>query len=122
MKLRGLPDNATVRELADRLVGEAERSGGEAEFTFEVEERGYRCMVVRVPETGSSEAHGLSPREQEIARMVAQGHANKTIAAVLDISVWTVGTYLRKIFLKMGVNSRAAMVARLADLGILHIA
>ena len=121
MKLRGLPENATVRQLADRLVDEAERSGGESEFTFELKERGYRCVVVRVPELGAIEPHGLSPREQEIARMVAQGHPNKTIAAVLDISVWTVGTYLRRIFLKMGVNSRAAMVARLADTGFLHV-
>ena len=33
----------------------------------------------------------LSPREEEIARMVAAGYPNKTIAAVLDISSWTVG-------------------------------
>jgi len=120
MKLRGLPDNPTIRELADRLVGEAERNGEETEFTFEVEERGYRCMVLRVPGMDSCPQLSLSPREQEIARMVAQGHPNKTVAAVLDISVWTVGTYLRRIFLKMGVNSRAAMVAKLADLGMLH--
>ncbi len=120
MKLRGLPDNPAVRELADRLVGEAERAGTDSEFMFEVEERGYRCVVVRVPEGNPSDPHTLSPREYEIARMVAQGHPNKTIAAVLDISVWTVGTYLRRIFLKLGVTSRAAMVAKLADSGGLH--
>ena len=45
--------------------------------------------------------------------MVAKGYANKTIAAVLDISCWTVGTHLRRIFAKLGVGSRAAMVAKL---------
>jgi DNA-binding CsgD family transcriptional regulator len=55
----------------------------------------------------------LSPREQEICRMIAQGHPNKTIAAVLDISTWTVGTYLRRIFARLNVGSRAAMVATL---------
>jgi DNA-binding CsgD family transcriptional regulator len=55
----------------------------------------------------------LSPREREIVRMVALGHPNKTMAAVLDISCWTVGTYLRRIFAKLNVGSRAAMVARL---------
>jgi DNA-binding CsgD family transcriptional regulator len=60
----------------------------------------------------------LSPREQEIARMVAEGYPNKTIAAVLDISSWTVGTYLRRIFAKFGVGSRAAMVARMLDKGL----
>lgn len=57
----------------------------------------------------------LSPREQEIARMVAKGYPNKTIAHVLDISTWTVGTHLRRIFAKLSVGSRAAMVARLLE-------
>ncbi len=57
----------------------------------------------------------LSPREQEIARMVAEGYPNKTIAAVLDISSWTVGTHLRRIFAKLGVRTRASMVARLLE-------
>ena len=57
----------------------------------------------------------LSPREHEIARMVAKGYANKTIATVLDISSWTVGSYLRRIFAKLGVSTRAAMVARLLE-------
>jgi DNA-binding CsgD family transcriptional regulator len=57
----------------------------------------------------------LSPREQEIARMVARGYPNKTIARVLDISTWTVGTHLRRMFAKLSVGSRAAMVARLLE-------
>ena len=55
----------------------------------------------------------LSPRELEIARMVAAGLPNKTIAAVLDISVWTDGTHLRRMFAKEVVTSRAALIARL---------
>jgi DNA-binding CsgD family transcriptional regulator len=51
----------------------------------------------------------LSPREQEIARMVAQGYANKTIASVLEISTWTVASHLRRIFVKLQISSRAAM-------------
>jgi DNA-binding CsgD family transcriptional regulator len=51
----------------------------------------------------------LSPRELEIARMVAQGYANKTIASVLEISSWTVASHLRRIFIKLQVSSRAAM-------------
>jgi DNA-binding CsgD family transcriptional regulator len=57
----------------------------------------------------------LSPRELEIARMVARGYANKSIAAVLDISSWTVSSHLRRIFSKLGVSSRAAMVAQLLE-------
>lgn len=57
----------------------------------------------------------LSPRETEVARMVAQGYPNKTIAAVLEISSFTVSSYLRRIFAKLNVNSRAAMVARVLE-------
>jgi DNA-binding CsgD family transcriptional regulator len=58
----------------------------------------------------------LSPREIEIVRLVAKGLPNKTIAGVLEISPWTVATYLRRVFAKLGVGSRAAMVARLYEL------
>jgi DNA-binding CsgD family transcriptional regulator len=55
----------------------------------------------------------LSPREQEIARLIASGHTNKTVAAVLGISIWTVSTHIRRIFSKLDVTTRAAMVAKL---------
>ncbi|HLY04604.1 MAG TPA: helix-turn-helix transcriptional regulator [Rhizomicrobium sp.] len=58
----------------------------------------------------------LTGRELEIAVLVAKGHANKVIAHRLRISEWTVATYLRRIFLKLGVESRAAMVFRCAAL------
>ena len=51
--------------------------------------------------------------------MVAKGHPNKVIADVLNISSWTVCTHLRRIFAKLGVGSRAAMVAQLLELGVL---
>ena len=59
----------------------------------------------------------LSPREQEIARMVAKGYANKTIASVLEISSWTVASHLRRIFVKLQVSSRAAMATCLLGAG-----
>ena len=65
----------------------------------------------------SDRGPALSPRESEIARMVAKGYANKTIASLLDISSWTVSSHLRRIFSKLDVTSRAAMVARLLDGG-----
>ena len=57
----------------------------------------------------------LSPRQCEIARLVAKDLTNKEIAAVLEISSWTVATHLRSIFDRLGVHSRAAMVARIAE-------
>jgi len=62
----------------------------------------------------------LSPRELAIARLVAQGLPNKTIGSTLKISPCTVSTYLRRIFGKLGVTSRAAMVARLMQDNVLR--
>jgi len=58
----------------------------------------------------------LTGRELEIAVLVAQGCATKNIAYRLQISEWTVSTYMRRIFAKLGVDSRAAMVYRCASL------
>jgi len=58
----------------------------------------------------------LTGRELQIAAMIAQGDATKNIAYKLRISEWTVGTHLRRIFAKLGVDNRAAMVYRCASL------
>lgn len=54
----------------------------------------------------------LTARELEIVSHVAAGRVNKQIAAVLNISTWTVAAHLRRIFTKLGVETRAAMVSR----------
>ena len=58
----------------------------------------------------------LTERELQIATLVAQGNSNKQIAIHLKISEWTVSSHLRRIFIKLCVDSRAAMVYRCANL------
>jgi DNA-binding CsgD family transcriptional regulator len=95
------------------------RSEGTAEeVLIDAEVDGARYLLVRMPKVNRLRVQ-LSPREQEIVRMVAKGHPNKVIADVLNISSWTVCTHLRRIFAKLGVGSRAAMVAQLLEMGVL---
>ncbi|WP_289501271.1 helix-turn-helix transcriptional regulator [Gloeocapsopsis sp. IPPAS B-1203] len=61
----------------------------------------------------------LSPREQAIAQLVAEGLPNKVIARQLQISQWTVATHLRRLFIKIGVSSRTAMIAKLLSQDLL---
>ena len=61
----------------------------------------------------------LSPREREVVRLVASGLPNKSIAHALQISSWTVATYMRRIFAKLDVCSRAEMVAKALKEGLL---
>lgn len=110
-----------LRELI-QLITTEHRSGDNAEqreeehtIMLDVELDGTRYVMTRTQTRPASTQPSLSPREQEIARMVAEGYPNKTIAAVLDISSWTVSTHLRRIFAKLGVRTRAAMVAHLME-------
>lgn len=52
----------------------------------------------------------LSQREDEVARLIAQGHSNKEIAAQLEISVKTVETYKYRVMEKLGLNNRADFI------------
>lgn len=55
----------------------------------------------------------LTPREREVAALVAAGHPNKEIARRLCTSHWTVKNQLRAIFAKLDVHSRTGLCARL---------
>ena len=48
----------------------------------------------------------LSPREREVALVVARGLANKEIARELGLSEGTVKQHVHNIFLKLGMRSR----------------
>ena len=114
-------------KLVRRLVFQAaHRSGSQVasddkngDVIVDTEIDGVRCLIVREPRTAGANV-SCSPREREIARMVAKGYPNKTIAAVLEISSWTVGTHMRRIFAKLHVSSRAAMVAKMIDAGLIE--
>lgn len=55
----------------------------------------------------------LSPREQAVLRRLAKGHRSKEIAGELGIGSGTVNTYVRPIYEKLHVRSRAEAVAKL---------
>ena len=59
----------------------------------------------------------LSPREQEVLELLARGYLYKEIAERLNISVPTVNTYVRRMYEKLHVRSRAQAVAKYAHLG-----
>lgn len=105
-----------VRRLLRGLLDQLEEDGVDR-VVLDLVMDGFRCVVTRVAEEPVTAGLSLSPREMEIARMVAKGCPNKAIAAVLEISSWTVSTHLRRMFAKLGVCSRAAMVARVLEQG-----
>jgi DNA-binding CsgD family transcriptional regulator len=119
-----------IRQLIENQAGQDATSDVD-KIILDIELDGARYLAIRcslrsgrVPgadlepttTTSRQESHpSLSPREFEIARMVSKGYANKTIASVLAISTWTVSSHLRRIYTKLDVTSRAAMVAKLLN-------
>ncbi len=59
----------------------------------------------------------LSGREQEVLNLLARGYLYKEIAESLNISVATVNTYIRRIYEKLHVRSRAQAVAKFTRYG-----
>jgi DNA-binding NarL/FixJ family response regulator len=56
---------------------------------------------------------GLTDREVQILRLVADGRTNTAIAHGLEVSPRTVAKHLEHIYRKLGVSSRAAAVSRM---------
>lgn len=64
-------------------------------------------------ERGGTGTEGLSRRELEVAVLIADGKCDKEIARQLGISNYTVREHIRRIFAKLKVCRRSAVIARL---------
>jgi non-specific serine/threonine protein kinase len=62
--------------------------------------------------------HSLSPREQEVATLIARGLTSRQIAAALIVSEKTVDTHADHIRQKLGLNSRAQIAAWATSVGL----
>jgi two-component system response regulator NreC len=62
----------------------------------------------------------LSPREQQVLRLIAQGHTNQQVAGRLGLSVKTVETYKSRLMTKLGLAGRAALVRYALERGLLE--
>jgi len=60
---------------------------------------------------GADEMASLSPRQLQLLRALASGHTNKQLAHELGIGEATVKGYLKELYERIGVESRAGAVA-----------
>jgi DNA-binding NarL/FixJ family response regulator len=63
---------------------------------------------------------GLTPREEQVLRLVARGRSNVEIGAELGIATGTVKTYVNALFGKLSVRDRVQATIRAYDLGLVR--
>jgi DNA-binding NarL/FixJ family response regulator len=61
---------------------------------------------------------GLSEREMDVLRLVAQGYLNKEIAYKLGISPHTVGTHVKNLYLKLSAHTKVQVVRAAQERGL----
>ena len=86
------------------------RCGGE----FKQYDRERLCPACRRPEPRNRRSQiragaALSPREKQVARLVAEGKLNKQIGAELHLTEGTIKEYLNRIFRKLAVGNRSQL-------------
>lgn len=102
-----LVKHATPQEILDAV---AEIHQGGAPMSSHIARKVVTAF--RQPPTAGGGDLLLSPREEEVLRLLAKGHRSKEIADELGIGLGTVNTYVRHIYEKLHVRSRAEAVAR----------
>jgi DNA-binding CsgD family transcriptional regulator len=103
-------DDRAAGELG-RAVTVAQELGGAT--VEELAGRALRSLGVRTWRRAVAGAP-LTEREQEIARLVAEGATNREIAQLLFLSPKTVERHVSNVFKKVGVRNRAELASRLS--------
>jgi DNA-binding NarL/FixJ family response regulator len=106
------------RDLGDEDTGAMELDAARRVF----QQLGAKPDLARVEEisrkTAPKIAGGLTAREVEVLRLVAEGKTNRAIADKLVISERTVARHVSNIFTKLGLSSRSAATAYAYEHGL----
>ena len=110
-----------LKEAADTEVVAAIReiAGGGRYVNPEL---GARLVAADTEAAKLADADPLSDREREVLCLLALGHTNQEIAKMLYISVRTAETHRAHIMQKLGLQTRADLVAYALDRGLLQSA
>lgn len=101
---------ALGKQAFQAAVKEGTRLSYDEALTYALLDR----LPTRALAAEAEQASPLTPRETEIARLVAQGLSNKEIAAALVIAQRTAEGHIERILSKLGFNSRAQVAVWVA--------
>lgn len=112
-------DLAAARNSLDEAAFENAWEEGQAMTPARAIEYALEQQDTAVSPHSVGNAGGLSPREVEVLRLVADGLTDGQVAQRLHISPRTVGQHLRSVYKKLGVPSRAAAARRAVEQDLL---
>lgn len=115
---------AVVENLLERRVATAKEEGE----TTNLEDIARQLAEIRaqlqqrpaIAQTAAPIKIDLTPREQSVLDLVAEGLMNKEIARRLETSVRNVEKYVSRLFSKTGTNSRTELVRYALEHGLTH--
>ena len=115
-------DEYAIRALRGGAAGYLTKESAPQELLAAVEKvmRGGRYMTpalaekvaftIASPDSARKPHQNLSERELEVLRFIANGKSQKEMAALLSISVKSVGTYRTRLLEKMGMTTNAELI------------
>lgn len=105
---------------AELLAALRQVSSGGSPMTSNIARKVVQSFQQRPPPqaTALPESVELSPREREVLDLLTRGYLYKEIADLLNISLPTVNTYIRRMYEKLHVRSRAQAAAKYAHLPV----
>lgn len=63
----------------------------------------------------------LSPQEYKVVKLIEKGYRNTKVAQMMEINEKTVSTYLRRIYVKIGLNPENNIYFFITELQRLHL-
>jgi predicted ATPase/DNA-binding NarL/FixJ family response regulator len=120
-----LPASARLRRQLDAALSalspDVRRAAAREGERLEIDESiDYALAGLQpTPAAQNQPLDALTPREREVARLVAQGLSNRQVAERLVLTEKTAANHLGRVFEKLGVQSRGQLAARARELGLI---
>jgi DNA-binding NarL/FixJ family response regulator len=67
-------------------------------------------LLVTCLATNTTQVNSLTPRERMVVQLISEGHSNKSMSEVLNLSVKTIETHRASAMHRLSVKSTAALV------------
>jgi len=98
------PADLDIGPVRLKLSSLGPASSGEFLFSLTASVEGMEAVTLQ-------RAFALTPREADVLLWISRGKSNRDASEILNISARTVNKHLEQIFVKMGVENRAAAAA-----------